>query len=107
MVEHRGNNGCVNLEATGYHAAMKMMIGFTAGVATGLYVSSNMSQRQRTQLAARTSSTLRRTTDAVKDSTVGESVANNVAKVTSAAGDRVADAVDDADGRAATGSEGL
>ena len=80
---------------------MKMMIGFTAGVATGMYVSSKMSQHQRNQLAAHTSATVRRTASAVKDSAVGESVADNLAKVTDAASERVAEAVDDAGGRAA------
>ena len=80
---------------------MKMMIGFTAGVATGMYVSSKMSQHQRTQLAARTAATVRRTASAVKDSTVGESVADNVAKVTDAASERGADAIDDVAARAA------
>ena len=80
---------------------MKTMIGFTAGVATGMYVSSKMSQHQRTQLAARTAATVRRTASAVKDSTVGESVADNVAKVTDAASERVADAIDDVGARAA------
>ena len=81
---------------------MTMMIGFSAGVATGMYVSSKMSQHQRTQLAARTSATLRRTTSAMKDSTVGESVVDNVAKVANAASERVAEAIDDAGGRAAS-----
>ena len=80
---------------------MKMMSGFTAGVATGLYVSSKMSQHQRTQLAARTAATVRRTASAVKDSTVGESVADNVTKVTDAASERVVDAIDDVGARAA------
>lgn len=81
---------------------MKVTIGFTAGVATGMYVSSKMSQHQRTQLAVRTSATLRRATSALKESTVGESVADNVAKVTNAASERVAEAIDDAGGRAAS-----
>jgi gas vesicle protein len=95
----------MNRAAAGYCGAMRMMIGFTAGVATGMYVSSRMSQRQRAQLATRTSTTLRRTTDAVKESTVGESVSTNVAKVTNAASERVAEAVDDAGERVATAVE--
>jgi len=81
---------------------MKMMIGFTAGVATGMYVSSELSQHQRIQLAAHTSAAVRRTASAVKDSAGGESVADNVAKVTDAASERVAEVVDDAGGRAAS-----
>jgi len=81
---------------------MKMMIGFTAGVATGMYVSSELSQHQRIQLAAHTSAAVRRTASAVKDSAGGESVADSVAKVTDAASERVAEAVDDAGGRAAS-----
>ena len=90
---------------TGYDDAMKLTIGFSAGVATGMYISSKMSERQRTQLASRTSKTLRRTTEAVKESIVGESVATNVAKITNAASERVADAVDDAGERVATAVE--
>ena len=90
---------------TGYHAAMKLMIGFSAGVATGMYISSKMSEQQRTKLATRTSKTLRRTTEAVKESSVGESVVTNVAKITNAAGERVADAVDGAGERATSAVE--
>jgi len=90
---------------TGYDDVMKMMIRFSAGVATGMYISSKMTERQRTQLAARSSKTLRRTTEAVKESTVGESVATNVAKITNAASERFADAVDDAGERATTAVE--
>jgi len=90
---------------TGYDDAMKLMIGFSAGVATGMYISSKMSEQQRTKLATRTSKTLRRTTVAVKESTVGESVVTNVAKITNAAGERVADAVDGAGERATSAVE--
>lgn len=86
----------------GYHGAMKMMIGFSAGVATGMYIATKMSDRQRTQLAERTASALRRTTHSVKESTVGESIASNAAKVTNAASERVAEAVDTVGTRAAT-----
>ena len=86
---------------TGYRGEMKPIIGFTAGVATGMYVSSKMSQRQRTQLAARNAATVRRTASAVKDSNVCESVAGSVVNVTDAASERVADAIDDAGARAA------
>jgi poly-gamma-glutamate capsule biosynthesis protein CapA/YwtB (metallophosphatase superfamily) len=84
---------------------MKTMIGFSAGVATGMYLSSKMSERQRTQLATRTSKTLRRTTEAVRESTAGESIANTVSKVTNAASEHVAETVDDAGARAAAAVE--
>ena len=84
---------------------MKLMIGFSAGVVTGMYISSKMNERQRAQLAARTSAAVRQTADAVKESSIAASVSSNVAKVTNAASERVADAVDDAGSRVATAVE--
>ncbi len=86
----------------GYSGVMKLMIGFSFGVAAGMFVSSKMAERDRAQLAARTSSAVRRATDAVKDSALGEAVASNTAKVTSAASERAADAVDAVGTRTAT-----
>ena len=93
------------LARRGYRSVMKLMIGFSAGVVTGMYLSSKMTERQRNQLAARTSAAVRHTTESVKESSIGESLASNVAKVTSAAGERVADAVDDAGRRVASAVE--
>lgn len=81
---------------------MKLMIGFSLGVGAGMFIASKMAERDRVQLAARTSSAVRRATDTVKDSALAEAVASNTAKVTNAASERVAEAVDAAGSRAAT-----
>lgn len=81
---------------------MKLMIGFSFGVATGMFVAAKMGERDRAQLASRASSAVRRVTETVKDSALGEAVASNTAKVTSAASERAAEAVDAAGSRAAT-----
>ena len=81
---------------------MKLMIGFSFGVAAGMFVATKMSERDRAQLASRASSAVRRASETVKDSALGEAVASNTAKVTGAASDRAADVVDAAGSRAAT-----
>ncbi len=75
---------------------MKLMIGFVAGVAVGGYLASQMSEDQRSQVAARTSGAMRQAGDRVKESGVGQAVADNASKVTTAASDRVTGVVDSA-----------
>lgn len=81
---------------------MKLMIGFSLGVGAGIFIASKMAERDRAQLASRTSSAVRRATDTVKESALAEAVASNTAKVTNAASERVAEVVDAAGSRAAT-----
>jgi hypothetical protein len=69
---------------------MKLMIGFIAGVVVGGYLATNTTEEQR----AKASDAASKATQRVQQSTVGRSVAENVSRVTSAASDRTADAVD-------------
>jgi len=85
---------------------MKMMMGFSAGVAAGIYISNKMSERQRTQIATRTSTVFPGTTDSAAKPLIGEPAVGNITKVADAASERIIDVVDSAGTSASAAVEG-